>query len=292
MPETSEQLKGAQGLVTFESPDLGSALSAAEATARELVERENWGADIFTAAPEGARWTADELNQQLLHQQAYEPQGDVRVLIIAGAHLMDARLHDHLLKIVEEPVAPVLFAFVVDDSTKLPVTLQSRIYRSITVPPRSTEELVAAITQTAGTAPSPAVVRLSQMAPVFSAGITGDAAADVLPLAEQYVAHLQHTGFTAAFRTAKTLKEMSKAVSGGSAEAPKTKAAQREAVRVGLQLVEAMLLRSLETGTTEQALVASSRLGRVSKAQGLAASHLPADQVFAYALTGGSDAAL
>lgn len=286
MSEYADQLRGVQGLATFASKDLGSALAAAEGAARALIQKEHWGADIYTAAPAGARWTADELNQQLLHQQAYEPQGDVRVVIIASAHQMDARLHDHLLKIVEEPPAPVLFLFVVDDSDRLPITIQSRIYRTIQVPERSYEELGSAISAAAGESPSAGVIRLSQMSPVVSAGLTGESAAGALPLAEQFVAGLQGTGFTAAFRATKVLKGLAKAVSGGSAESPKTKAAQREALHAGLQMMHDGQLRLLETGTTQQAVVADVRLGRIGEASTLAATHLPPDQVLAYAMSG------
>lgn len=286
MSEYADQLRGVQGLATFASKDLGSALAAAEGTARGLIQKEHWGADIFTAAPAGARWTADELNEQLLHQQAYEPQGDVRVVIIAAAHQMDARLHDHLLKIVEEPPAPVLFLFVVDDSDRLPVTIQSRIYRKIQVPERSYEELGSEISEAAGQTPSAGVIRLCQMAPVVSVGLTGESAAAVLPLAEQYVVGLAGSGFTTAFRTTKTLKELAKSVSGGSAESPKTKAAQREALSTGLQMMHDRQLHLLEVGSAQEAVVADFRLGRIGEATALAASHLPADQVFAYAMTG------
>lgn len=283
-----EQLRGVQGLATFESPDLGAALSAAADAARSLVDPQHWGADTYTAAPEGAKWTAEELQEQLLYQQAYEPQGSVRVVIIAYAHLMDARLHDHLLKIVEEPSAPVLFLFVVDDGDRLPVTLQSRIYRRVRVEPRSLEGLTQEIRDAGGSTPPVGVVRLSQLSPLLSAAATGESAAKVSELASVFVAALKGHGFTDGFRATKALKQLAKEVSGAGSEAPKTKAAQRELLRGGLQLLKSLHLHVLETGSTEQAEVADSRLSRVGRAQRLAESHLPPDQVFAYALSGGA----
>lgn len=270
--------------MTFESEDLGAALAAAEAAARELVDRSHWGPDIFTAAPAGARWTADELNEQLIYQQAYEPQGDVRMVIIAYAHLMDARLHDHLLKIVEEPVAPVLFMFVVDDGDRLPVTVQSRIFRRLTVEPRSAGELESAIQSSAGVAPSAAVVRLSQLSPMLSSAITGEPGAEVLTAAEEFASTLFGHGFTAGFRATKSLKTLSRAVSGGSAEAPKTKAAQRELLRSGLKLLQSTQLQVLASGDTQGAVLADRNLGRLDRAAHLSEVHLPPDQVLAYAL--------
>lgn len=292
MPDLAvDQLRGVQGLVTFESPDLGSALSVAEETARLLVDEAHWGSDIYVAAPAGSRWTADELNEQLLYQQSYYPQGDVRVVILAYAHLMDIRLHDHLLKIVEEPPAPVLFAFVVPTGDQLPVTLQSRIYRRISVPARSLDELSAAIQAAGGAAPSSGLVKLSQASPMLSAGLSGDAASKALPLGESFVRSMAGSGFTEAFRAHKTLKELSRAVSGAGAEAPATKAARREILRGSLQLLIGAQIGSMEHGSTAEALAAEARTHRIEKAQRLAETHLPADQVIAYALTGGSDAA-
>ena len=287
MSNPADLLRGVQGLASFESVDLGSALAAAENTARQLVAEEHWGADTFTAAPEGARWTVDELQQQLLYQQAYQPQGDVRLVTIAYAHLMDARLHDHLLKIVEEPPAPVLFLFVVDNSDNLPITLQSRIYRRIHVEPRSVEQLTSEIHQAAGEVPAPAVVRVSQKAPTLAAALAGEKASEVLTHCTWFVNTLQERGFTAGFKATKTLKDTSRAVSGGSAEAPKTRAAQREILRAGLQLLSESQLHRLEHGTLPEAQDAAVRMDRIDQALNLSEAHLPADQVLVYALTGG-----
>lgn len=286
MPKHS--LSGVRSLATVESTDLGAALAGAEAIARDLVAEENWPYDIFTAAPQGARWKAEELTEQLLYQQAYEPQGDQRVLIISYAHLMDARLHDQLLKVVEEPVAPVLFLFVVAQSETLPTTIQSRIYERITIPARSAESIAAEVAAAAGAKPSPGVVHLCQHAPTISAGLVGEKAAEALSAAESYVKHLHAPGFTAGWLATDSLKSLAKASSGASAEAPKTKAAQREGLRAGLQLLQQTVLETLATGSDTEASRADLMLERLQKSEWLSDAHLPVEQVLVYATTGGA----
>lgn len=280
-------LKGVRGLATVESADLGAAIAGADEIARDLVAEEHWHFDIFTAAPEGARWKAEELTSQLLYQQAYEPQGEQRVLIITYAHLMDARLHDQLLKVVEEPVAPVLFLFVVDNSEALPTTIQSRIYERIVIPARNPESIAHNISEAAGTQPSSGVVHLSQHAPTISAGLVGDKATEVLSATEDFIRHLHSPGFTAGWKANDALKALAKATSDAGAEAPKTKAAQREGLRAGLVLLEQTALRGLAQGTDEQAAAADIAMRRLKKAAWLSDSHLPIEQVLVYTTTGG-----
>lgn len=290
-PGPSDALRGVQGLAVFHSPDLGAALANAESCARDLVPKEFWSADIYVALPEGDRWTAEELTQQLVYQQAYQPLGDVRVVILAFTHLMDRRLHDHLLKVVEEPPAPVLFIAVVPDMGTLPVTLQSRVYRAIAVPPRDAAELTNQISDASGTAPGRAVVQLAQRAPLTAAALTGPRSNDVLSSLEEFLEAITRTGFTAAAEANSRLEAAAAAISGGSKTAPATRAARREVLNTSLRMLWHVQVRALREGTVADALTAQTRAERIERAERLAVMHLPADQVLAYALTiGGCNA--
>lgn len=280
-----EALRGVQGLAAFHSPDLGAALSAAETCARGLVPPGFWSSDIYVALPEGDRWTAEELTNQLVYQQAYQPLGDVRVVILAFTHLMDRRLHDHLLKIVEEPPAPVLFIAVVPEMGTLPVTLQSRVYRSFEVPARAAAELTGLIRAAAGSEPSPAVVQLAQRAPLTAAALEGPRSSGVLDSLEEFLAALLRTGFTAAAEANSHLEAAARAISDGPKAAPGTRAARREVLNTGLHMLRRAQVRAASVGTAEDAAPRLERAERIARAERLAAVHLPADQVLAYAQT-------
>lgn len=284
----ANQLRGVQGLAAIQSPDASAALTAATGVARDLVPREYWSADIYVASPEGARWTIEEIGQHLLYQQAYAPLGDLRVVIVDRAHLMDARTHDHLLKTVEEPASTVLFLFTVQDASTLPTTIQSRIYRTVTVPSRTDAEMAESIRAAAGAAPSKRVLELARRSPGLSVGLDGENAAEVLPLCEELAALTP--SFTSAFRGARLLEKIGAGAAGAKQTSPQAKALTRDVLRTFLALKVEEGAAAMADPSRDAALAGQGQHDRAVRARTMLDVNIPAEQVLASAFVEVPDA--
>lgn len=281
-----EALRGMQGLIVFESPDRGAALSQAWELANKLIPAEHRASEIAYTGPEGDRWTIDELNDQLLYQQAYAPLGDHRIIIVDRADDMDRRAAEHLLKTVEEPPARVLFLFVVESSNNLLTTLLSRTYEVRSVSGRERSEVREGIAARCGRQPSAAVVTLAQRCPRLSGALSRDDATSVLDAVEGVAPAMTGPTCTAAMRTSGSIRSAAGAMSGKNPTHPATRATQRELLRGVLDLLD-LEARDALTGTSDtSAHQAVAVLGQVRAARTMLSRHLPIEHVLTTALSG------
>lgn len=273
----AEKVRGVQGLVAFQSTDPGAGLTAAVDTAKTLVPEEHHGPDIYVASPESGKWTIDEIGEQLLHQQAYEPMGDMRVVVVDRAHRMDKRAHDHLLKTVEEPPAAVLFIFVVESADALPVTIQSRVYTAVSVPPRSVEDVRREVQAKAGVDASGRMVELVQSSPQLSAGLNEYAVSAV----QEAVEHAGAVNLSAlgAFKLARAAEEAGAAAVGKKKDSPEAKSAGRE---IGGVLLDMRYTQLKQQAAENGSLDAMRLLDRTLEARRMVNMYIPMDQAFTY----------
>lgn len=89
-------------------------------------------ADLRLVAPESTNWSVDEVSSQILGPASLSP--NVRNLIVVfDAHKMSSACADHLLKAIEEPLAPTTFVLVTPDAELLLATIRGRVGQSVSL---------------------------------------------------------------------------------------------------------------------------------------------------------------
>lgn len=81
--------------------------------------------DVRVAAPNGDRWTVDELATNIVDPASMRPNHRNHI-VVASADKMATLAADRLLKVTEEPSAPTTFWFAVTDTSRLLTTLRGR----------------------------------------------------------------------------------------------------------------------------------------------------------------------
>jgi hypothetical protein len=119
---------------------------AAGELARGLVPADARALDIHQAAPEGDRWSLEEV-RTLIHGPAYLVAVTRCVVIVHGAHLMDQSCTDSMLKLMEEPPNNTLFLLCVPAPEELSVTLRSRLASSVVVEPAPVTKQLGALVE-------------------------------------------------------------------------------------------------------------------------------------------------
>ena len=115
-------------------------LLTAEALGRAILPASAHALDLHVVRHDKDRWSTDELNDKIVHPASLVPMHRT-VIAIQDAHRMEATLADQLLKMLEEQTHPTTFVLCVPDVAALPVTLQSRVSRVLTIEPALQQDL-------------------------------------------------------------------------------------------------------------------------------------------------------
>ena len=89
-------------------------------------------ADLRVLAPESTNWSVDEISTQILTPASLTP--NVRnLIVIHDAQKMSAACADHLLKAIEEPLAPTTFVLVTPSADLLMPTIKGRVGQHVSL---------------------------------------------------------------------------------------------------------------------------------------------------------------
>jgi len=81
--------------------------------------------DLRLASPDALNWTVGEVESQIIAPSTLTPT--VRnVIVVTATDRMSAACADHLLKAIEEPLAPTTFVLCAPDPSRLPATIRGR----------------------------------------------------------------------------------------------------------------------------------------------------------------------
>ena len=112
-------------VLIIEAPGFLADLALATVVAALLPTAATRLTDARVVTPATDNWTVDEVHELLVSPAARMPQ--VRnVLVAMDADRMSAACADHVLKIIEEPVAPTTFVLCVSAADALPATIRGR----------------------------------------------------------------------------------------------------------------------------------------------------------------------
>lgn len=138
------QLDGAAPtLVLLECPDPQVGYAAALRLAASGIP-DGHEADLRRAEPDEDRWRTHEVSERIIAPAALKAftRGHV---VVADADQMTLRLHDHLLKTVEEPASNTQFWFCVRRASDLPATLRGRAGVILSLATADPQEQLAAL---------------------------------------------------------------------------------------------------------------------------------------------------
>jgi hypothetical protein len=121
-------------LIIIEAPGAVAELVAPEAFATLVPTAQARAADTHLLVPEGESWTTAEIHNELLAPSQLTPL--VRnVFFVQEANTISPALFDHLLKTIEEPLAPTTFILAAPSAQSLPLTIRSRASQVLALQP-------------------------------------------------------------------------------------------------------------------------------------------------------------
>jgi hypothetical protein len=145
-----EPLPGSLVVLACRIPALAS--SAAMALGRRMLGSADSRRDVARFAPAGENWLVDEV-AEVAARAALMP--DTRhFLVLDRAERLDQKVFDRLLRLIEEPPAPLTMVLVVPSLSDVPATLLGRASVAVTLLPADRAGHVTALVDAGATLPA------------------------------------------------------------------------------------------------------------------------------------------
>lgn len=231
--------------------------------------------DVHLLAPAGPSWSIAEIDQTIRTAGEFVPTLR-NVIVVLDAHKMAPAGFDHLLKLIEEPLAPTTYVLCVDEIGALPPTIRGRLTHAINanadpatlahqLESRGLDSLVAA--------------RVCELIPEVAASLAPLANDNLLKDILDHIAHPSSSPTSNSLILAELITQAAEKISKAD-PSPATPTLVNRRARAFGAAVLASWRRTLVDSATDPGTdleTTSLRLTRIERALGVLAVHGPLD---------------